>query len=329
VVAISHDRAFLEDFATSVVEIEESSHRAVEYHGGYTSYVAARDLRRQQAYDAHERYVGERARLAEQARRSRSWAEAGARRAKRSPADNDKFVRADRVAGAESTARRAKQLKRRLERLEPVAKPWEGWRLQMTLQPGTRSGDVVAALEGAVFRRGTFRLGPLDVHVMWRDRVAIVGANGSGKTTLLQGLVGKLAPVEGRRRAGSSVVFGEMEQQRDVFAARERLLDVFRTEAGMPEDEARTLLAKFGLGADEVLRSSASLSPGERSRAVLASLMARGVNCLVLDEPTNHLDLPAIEQLEDALKTFDGTVLLVSHDRRLLESFAATQMIAL
>ena len=99
--------------------------------------------------------------------------------------------------------------------------------------------------------------------------------------------------------------------------------------SGLHVENARTLLAKFGLGADDVLRDARSLSPGERTRAVLALLAARGVNCLVLDEPTNHLDLPAIEELERALESFDGTIVLVTHDRRFLEGFRATRTLEL
>ena len=136
---------------------------------------------------------------------------------------------------------------------------------------------------------------------LWQDRVAIVGVNGSGKTTLLDALLGKLPLASGRRYVGPGAVLGELEQTRRVFEA-ETLLARFTREAGMPESEARTLLAKFDLGADHVLRAADSLSPGERTRAVLALLAARGVNCLALDEPTNHLDLEAIEQLEAALE---------------------------
>jgi ATPase subunit of ABC transporter with duplicated ATPase domains len=114
------------------------------------------------------------------------------------------------------------------------------------------------------------------------------------------------------------VVIGEVDQVRTTFAADEPLGAAFRAVTGQDEAESRTLLAKFGLGADDVGRPVRSLSPGERTRADLALLMARRANLLVLDEPTNHLDLAAIEQLEAALSTYDGTLLLVSHDRRLL-----------
>jgi ATPase subunit of ABC transporter with duplicated ATPase domains len=124
-------------------------------------------------------------------------------------------------------------------------------------------------------------------------------------------------------------VLGELEQRRGTFVAAEPLLDAFVRESGMTAEDARTLLAKFDLGADDVLRGGGSLSPGERTRAVLALLSARGVNCLVLDEPTNHLDVEAIEELERALLAYDGTVLLVTHDRLFLERFGATRTLDL
>ena len=124
-------------------------------------------------------------------------------------------------------------------------------------------------------------------------------------------------------------MLGELEQRRGLFAGRKPLLDSFVAASGFTPEEARTLLAKFDLGADDVLRAAASLSPGERTRAVLALQSARGVNCLVLDEPTNHLDVEAIEELERALAAYEGTVLLVTHDRVFLERFGATRTIAL
>jgi ATPase subunit of ABC transporter with duplicated ATPase domains len=120
---------------------------------------------------------------------------------------------------------------------------------------------------------------------------------------------------------GPGVVVGEIDQAREQLSGRESTLHAFMRASGLEgQQQARSLLAKFGLASDHVARPAASLSPGERTRAVLALLMARGVNCLVLDEPTNHLDLPAIEQLEQALDTFDGTVILVTHDRQLLDA---------
>jgi len=178
----------------------------------------------------------------------------------------------------------------------------------------------------ATARRGDFVLGPVDLQVDRRDRVAVTGANGSGKTTLLALLLGRLAPSSGAVSVGSGVVVGEVDQARAAFEGEEPLQVAFAREVpDWPTADVRTLLAKFGLGAHHVARSAASLSPGERTRAALALLQARGVNLLVLDEPTNHLDLPAIEQLEQAIDSFEGTVLLVTHDRRMLETVRLTR----
>jgi ATPase subunit of ABC transporter with duplicated ATPase domains len=220
-------------------------------------------------------------------------------------------------------------VERRLELLKDVEKPWEPWRLELGLTPARRTGDTVVRLENAVVERGDFRLGPVSLDVGWGDRVAVVGPNGSGKTTLLAALTGRLPLASGRRVVGPQAEPGEIDQRRAAFAADAPLLAAFTRESGLDDLETRTLLAKFGLGVDDVHRAWHSLSPGERSRALLALLLARGVNCLVLDEPTNHLDLPAIEELERALGAFEGTIVLVTHDRRLLEGFEPTQTVEL
>ena len=207
-----------------------------------------------------------------------------------------------------------------------MEKPYEPWELQLSLAPAARSGEIAVRLEDAVVERDSFRLGPLDLAVGWGDRVAIAGPNGSGKTTLLDVVLGRRPLAGGTRWIGPGVVVGEVEQDRAALSGPQTLLEIFGDfEAGT----ARTLLAKFGLGADDVLRPASSLSPGERTRAGLALLTARGVNCLVLDEPTNHLDVEAIEELERGLAGYDGTVILVTHDRRFLEAFAPGRTIDL
>jgi ATPase subunit of ABC transporter with duplicated ATPase domains len=218
---------------------------------------------------------------------------------------------------------------KKVANLERVDKPYEPWELRLGLAPAVRSGDVVVRLQGAIVARGSFRLGPLDLEVTWGERLALVGPNGIGKTTLLDALLGRVPLVNGSRWAGPGVVLGELEQRRELFSGREPLLDTFVTASAFTPEDARTLLAKFDLGADDVMRAASSLSPGERTRAVLALQSARGVNCLVLDEPTNHLDVEAIEELERALAGYEGTVVLVTHDRVFLERFGATRTIAL
>jgi ATPase subunit of ABC transporter with duplicated ATPase domains len=308
VVVVSHDRAFLDRAVTRIVELDEWMRATREYTGGWSDYEAERERRRDRHYRRWDASVTERRRIEEQARRMAEWERRGYGQGRKKKKSKD----VKRTYGA------------KLARVEVVEKPYEPWELHLSLTATTRSGEAVVRLEAAVVERGSFRLGPLDVAVGWGDRVAIAGPNGSGKTTLLEALLGRLPLTAGSRWLGPGVVPGELEQDRATLTGPQTLLEVFRD---YEEGTARTLLAKFGLGADDVLRPAASLSPGERTRAGLALLTARGVNCLVLDEPTNHLDVEAIEELERALSAYDGTVILVTHDRRFLEAFAPTRTI--
>ncbi len=314
IVLVSHDRAFLDRTVTRIVAFEPEMRLIAEFAGTYAEFEAERlrALDRQQA--AYADFVDERGRFEGLLGVRREQARHGLNLGRR-----------------ETQALKSKvaQAKRRLERLEEVEKPWSPWRLELTLSPKERSGDLVARLSGAVVERGDFRLGPIDLDLGWGDRVAIVGPNGAGKTTLLRAVLGDVPLAAGTRTIGAGVVVGELDQRRELFVSDEPLLERFRDEAGLRPAEARTLLAKFGIRGEDALRPARSLSPGERSRAVLALLQSRGVNCLVLDEPTNHLDVEAIEQLEEALAAYPGTVLLVTHDRRFLERFAATRTIEL
>jgi ATPase subunit of ABC transporter with duplicated ATPase domains len=327
-VVVSHDRAFLDHAVDRMLELHEETHTATEFAGGWSDYVAARQLATSQQRVAHEKYRAQRTELEFRARRQRQWSEVGVKKVKRG-GETDKNLRYRKTQRSEKQAAKVRTTERRLERLVVVKKPWEGWQLQMQLGSGGRSGDVVARLSGAVVERGAFRLGPIDVEIGWQDRVALLGPNGSGKSTLLGALLGRLPLVAGDRFFGPGVVVGEMDQTRAAFGSGATVLDTLVADTGMRIDEARSLLAKFGLGADAVYRAGSQLSPGERTRAVLAALTARGVNFLVLDEPTNHLDVEAIEQLELALDGYDGTLLLVTHDRWLLDAVELTHEILL
>jgi len=313
VVLVSHDRAFLSAATTRIAELDLHTRRLAEYGGGYDAYVEERRRRREQAYADYDEARAERSRLEEAARQKREWA--ASRRGERRT-DNDKALAGRRKERATAGATRAKAIERRLERLGDPGKPWEGWDLRLSLQAGRRSGGVVARLAGATVRRGGFRLGPVDLELHWRDRLALTGPNGAGKSTLLGLLTGELHPEEGTVRLGSGVVVGHLGQDRTPGPGT--LLDAVRERTELSVEQARSLLAKFDLGAEHLRRPEAALSPGERSRAGLAVLVARGTNLLLLDEPTNHLDLDAIEELEQALQGYDGTLVVVSHDRRLL-----------
>jgi ATPase subunit of ABC transporter with duplicated ATPase domains len=319
-VVVSHDREFLARSVTSVLELDLAQQAVRHYGGGYAAYLDERGLLRRHARADYEEYARTRAGLQERARTQRGWADKGVRNARRKATDNDKNVKALRAESSEKQAAKARQTDRLIERLDVVEEPRKEWELRMEIAAAPRSGAVVAAARGAVLHRGGFTLGPVDLEIGWAERVAITGANGAGKSTLLAALLGRLPVSAGRAWLGPGVVVGEVDQARGLFVGDEPLLDAFTAAADLLPADARTLLAKYGLRAAHVTRGGADLSPGERTRAALALLQARGVNLLVLDEPTNHLDLPAIEQLEQALDTYPGTLLLVTHDRRMLSA---------
>ena len=325
-VIISHDREFLARTVTRVVELDLAQQQVAVYEGGYDSYLAERAVARRHARESYDEFAGTKERLEQRAVTQRNWMTVGVRNARRKKPDNDKIGAAFRADSSEKQAAKARQTERMIERLEVVDEPRKEWELRMTIAAAPRSGAVVASASGAVVRRGDFTLGPVDAQVDWADRVVITGDNGSGKTTLLGALLGTVPVDEGSAGLGSSVRLGEVDQARGLFLGPQTLARAFgEALPDWPDAEVRTLLAKFGLGAEHVHRPAMSLSPGERTRAALALLQAREVNLLVLDEPTNHLDLPAIEQLEQALDSFGGTVLLVTHDRRMLAQVRATR----
>ncbi|XTZ16145.1 ABC-F family ATP-binding cassette domain-containing protein [Micromonospora echinospora] len=320
-VLVSHDREFLTRTVTGILELDLHQQQVRHYGGGYAAYLEEREVARRHARAEYEEYAETRAGLEERARTQRAWMDKGVRNARRKATDNDKIGRKFRSESSEKQAAKARQTERLIERLEVIEEPRKEWELRMEIAAAPRAGAVVAALRDAVVRRGGFTLGPVTLQIDWADRVAVTGANGSGKSTLLAALLGRVPLASGHASLGPGVVVGEVDQARGLFVGDAPLLDAFR--AAVPEmspADARTLLAKFGLRADHVLRPAATLSPGERTRAALALLQGRGVNLLVLDEPTNHLDLPAIEQLESALASYPGTLLLVTHDRRMLEA---------
>ena len=319
VVLVSHDREFLARSVTRVLELDLAQNTTTVYGGGYESYLDEREVARRHRREQYDEFADKKADLVARARVQREWSSQGVRNAIRKAPDNDKIRRRAATESSEKQAQKVRQMESRIARLEEVVEPRKEWTLEFTIGAAPRSSSVVATLDNAVVRQGDFVLGPVSVQVDAGERIGITGPNGAGKSTLLRLLLGRQQPDEGRASLGASVAIGEIDQARADFTGSGRLVEVF--EARVPSwstADVRTLLAKFGLRADHVERAVDDLSPGERTRAGLALLQACGTNVLVLDEPTNHLDLAAIEQLEEALETYDGALLLVTHDRRML-----------
>ncbi|MGO4661159.1 ABC-F family ATP-binding cassette domain-containing protein [Terrabacter sp. 2TAF16] len=331
ILVASHDRTFLDAVATGVVELDVKQQRIGHYTGGWSSFVAQRELARAHAWEAYEGYAAERDSLLAQSRQRHDWADRGRRNVALGK-EPDKHIREKHKARADRQAAKGGRLERAADRLDAVEQPRKEWQLRYAITEGRPSADVVATLSDAVVERHGFRLGPVSLVVGRGDRIALVGDNGSGKTTLLGALLGDLPLTSGRQSLGTRVAVGVIDQRRHLLDDDASVLEVVRRELGThprsgsewPVAEVRTLLAKFGLGSEHVSRPARSLSMGERTRALMALFQGREVNLLVLDEPTNHLDVDAIEQLEAAVASFGGTVLVVSHDESLLDGIRLT-----
>ena len=306
VVTVSHDRAFLDRCVRRVVEVVEPSHEVREWAGGWTDYVAQRDQARERQYEAHGRYAGEKGRLEARMRRQRAWSEEGVKREKKRPKDPDKISATMRSERSEKQASKVRTTERAIERLEVVEKPWEAWRLQLRFASGPRKRRRGRAGGG---RRRAWRVPPGPGRPRrprgrpaggdWPERRRQEHPHRRPVRPDPAGLGPPARSGPRRDRRGGTGAHGALRR-----AAT--LLDAFVERSGLRPEEARTLLAKFTLDADRVERRAEDLSPGERTRALLAILAAREASCLVLDEPTNHLDLEAIEQLEEALEDYDG-----------------------
>lgn len=320
-VLVSHDREFLARCITKVLELDLAQNSVAVYDGGYDSFLEERAVAKRHARERYEEFANTKADLVSRARTQREWSSQGVRNAMKKSPDNDKIRRAASVESSEKQAQKVRQMESRIARLDEVEEPRKEWQLQFSIGQAPRSSSVVATLRDVVAHQGDFTLGPVNLQLNAGERIGITGPNGAGKSTLLRLLLGLQQPDAGDASMGASVAIGEIDQARGLLAGHLTLADAVESVlVDWNAADVRTLLAKFGLKADHTSRTVDSLSPGERTRAALALLQARGVNLLVLDEPTNHLDLPAIEQLEEALDGYEGALLLVTHDRRLLEN---------
>ncbi|MGN9781006.1 ribosomal protection-like ABC-F family protein [Nonomuraea sp. ZG12] len=324
VIAVTHDRAFLSRFATAILEVDHDRRTVVRYGDGWDGYVAARAAarrRRQQEYDDW---------VAETERQSR-LAESGIVRlgaAERS-ADRPRTAghRRSHEAGLSGTVRNARERLRRL-RENPVPRPPDPLRFTVRLEGGAEetagghAGGDAASMRGVTVAD---RLCVNRLRVASGERVLITGPNGAGKTTLLRVLAGDLAPDSGAVRRPRRV--GYLRQEVPPAASRTTVLGAFAAGLPGPADEHAVRLLSLGLFAGaELGRPVGDLSVGQRRRLELARLVSRQADLLILDEPTNHLSLALVEELEEALGAFEGSLVVVSHDRRFRGGFDGTRL---
>lgn len=293
VLVISHDRAFLDNVVEEILEMEGGTlHR---FKGNYSRYLEQKEIQvltQTRAYEAQQEYI----------------------------ARQEAYIRRFK-AGIKSKMARGRQSQ--LDRLERIDAPVQEEEFQLRLPHAAECAEKVIILEHLdVGYPQHLLLQDVDLTLRRGEKVAIIGPNGCGKSTLLKTILQELPPLKGEARIGNRVKIGYFSQSYERLDENQTIMENFLTEYGLTDEQTRRLLGSMMFHGEDVFKVIGTLSGGQKARLVLLKLVLDGANCLLLDEPTNHLDIAAKEAVEAALETFDGTVLLVSHDRYLVNEVA-------
>ncbi|WP_066187984.1 ribosomal protection-like ABC-F family protein [Gracilibacillus timonensis] len=299
VVLVSHDRYFLDETVTQIIELEDGGIHT--YHTNYSGFVQEREERLLREFQAYQEQQKKIKKMKEAIKRLRDWAN-------RANPPN---------AGLH---KRARNMERALERIEKLERPvLERKKMNLDMNLANRSGNDVVIMEEVAKGYGDQPLfQEVNMKISYQQKVAIVGENGTGKSTLLKLILQEIAPDDGEVRIGSNVKMGYLSQHTFADVKDQTVLQVFRDQVQLTEGQARHELAKFLFYGYDVFQKVEQLSGGERMRLRLAQLMHQDTNLLLLDEPTNHLDIESLEVLEEALSDYAGTIIAVSHDRYFL-----------
>ncbi|MDP9298061.1 MAG: ATP-binding cassette domain-containing protein [Actinomycetota bacterium] len=298
VVIVSHDRYLLDDTVSQVAELDGG--RVTLWQGNYSAHAVAKQIaliREQQLYVTQQKEI---ARLEEAVRRFQHWA---------------------RLVVNERHIKQARNKQRQIDRMEKIDRPvFERRRIALEMRSERRGGQKIVELRDvSIAFDGDPVLQDVSLLVRRGERVGVIGPNGSGKSVLGRVLAGVAEPTRGERWAGPAVRFGYLAQGHETEPADLTPIEFVRNAKAMYEEEAVSLLGRFLFRYEQMRRPVGTLSGGERTRLQLCLLMLSGANCLLLDEPTNHLDIESMEVLESALESYDGTAIVISHDRYLLD----------
>ncbi len=333
VVIVTHDRRMLKTVTTKIAELLSDGSRIDLYSLGYEEYLEAREAQKKSVKEAYERYLEERKRLSDTSRRLHNEARRADSNSKAS--DTEKLGRnsaKEKAAGRLSAT--AKATATREEQLAIPQKPLKEINLKFAFSGHQGEvSNILVELKNVTIHYPKIDVGPLDLMIERGNRIVITGPNGSGKTTLLRIIEGVQSPEEGDVRFGNGVKIGLIDQFKSLpdeeISALENAKKLASEDGPIDDSRLRTILHSFNFDQEKLQQKGKSLSPGERARLLLATLVYKNTNLLLLDEPTNHLDIPAIEELEKALQTYPETFVVVSHDRDFIDSIRPNRTIEL
>lgn len=314
---VSHDRKFLDRIVKKIFRIDWQTRSLDVTNGTYSDYLIQLEKNLTRQKEEYRIQQEEIERLNERVKERKNESAKGSNW---TGSDNDKFLRGFKRDRAGKSSKVAKAIEKRIEHLDKIEKPSERKPFEISLQVITDFGNLNIALKDVVIGYAdNFQIGPLSLDINYGNRLGIMGLNGSGKSTLLKTITGKLKPLQGELVIGSGIKVGNMMQEHETLPRDVTLLNFLMQEAKLSRSDSYANLVRFGFDNRQAESEISILSPGGRARLLLAYFAALSVNTLVLDEPTNHLDIEALEALEETLTSYNGTVILVSHDRYFLE----------
>lgn len=314
-IIVSHDRQLLENFADKIVEINWHSRDSQIYPGPFSKYMVLRKKRIENEWQRYNDYLTQKDALRHSLQEKKEWSIQGEKGPKKT--DNEKMAAGNmKDWSGKILGKSVKNAQKKLDDLEHIEKPKEMLPISYPISMDDRSGDLVFELKNVEIIMGAKNIGPVNLKVQFGEKLVILGDNGSGKTTLIKMMLGKLVPTKGEVRTGSRIIVGYLPQESEL--GNDTVIELINKLGREKETEFRKLLNNFGITKREMGKGRNELSPGERSRFALASIISQKPNCLILDEPTNHLDIFALDFLEEAIKIYKGTMIIVSHDRYFL-----------
>ncbi len=314
-IIVSHDRQLMENFADRIVEIDSNTKTSNIYPGPFSEYMRLRKEKIENEWKKYNNYLSDKDALKKSLQEKKEWSKQGEKGPKKT--DNEKMSAGNmKDWSGKVLGKSVKSAERKLDELEELEKPKELPSLDYAIQVNERSGDLVFELNNAVINRGQKSIGPIDLKIQYGDKIVILGQNGVGKTSIIKTLLGEIPVKSGEVRTGSRLNIGYLPQESDL--TDESILHNIKQLSPEEETEFRKILNNFGITKNKMSRNLLELSPGERSRLALASVISKKPNCIILDEPTNHLDIYALDFLEDAINKYEGTTIIISHDRYFL-----------
>lgn len=327
-IIVSHDRQFLDRVVKKIFEINWHTRVLTVTNGVYSDYLAMKVKQIARQKEEHRLQQEEITRLNNQAREKKLDSERGAHWI---GSDNDRVLRGFKRDRAGRSGRVAKAIEKRVEHMGKIDKPVERDLFEIPLEAEIDHGKPSIILTDVVagYSKTFFRIGPMSFEIRYGERVGFMGLNGTGKSTLLKTITGYLPNLEGKIEIGSGIRIGNMMQEHEMLPRDLTPFCFLKERTNLDQEHVYAKLQRFCFNEKQIKSLICTLSPGERARLLLALFSSQSVNMLILDEPTNHLDLEALEALEEVLKTYKGTVLLVSHDRCFIENTLLDKMYVL